>query len=267
MRKPWPLFLYAGLLYAFIFTPIVFLIVNSVNADRYGQTWGGFTTQWYVEAWSSRGVIEATLNSLAIAALTTGGSLVLGTMAAIALARRRWWVGLVIGASTYARILIPELVLALAVLVFMTTVGIARGYTTIVIGHTLFSSAYVTIIVAARLARVTPATMEAARDLGATPWRAFWRVRLWEIMPAIVASGLLVFIFSLDNVVTSFFLSGSTVTLPLYVFGLIRFEVSPMVNALGTSMLALTALLIMVFAVVNWRWAAGRPLLFRRKRA
>src|SRR5215510_10289486 len=197
MRKPWPLYVYAALLYAFIFAPIVFLIVNSVNKDRYGETWAGFTTQWYAEAWTSSGVIEATRNSLLVAAGSTALSLVLGTLAA--LGRRRRWVGLVIDGSTYARILIPEVVLALSVLVFLTTIGLVRGFATIIIGHTLFSTAYVSIIVAARLARTTPATWEAARDLGATAWRAFWRVRLWEIMPAIVASGLLVYIFSLDD--------------------------------------------------------------------
>lgn len=256
MRKPWPLYVYAVLLYGFIFAPILFLIVNSVNADRYGETWAGFTSRWYVEAWTSPGVIEATKNSLAIAAAATAVSLVLGTLAA--LGRRQWWVGAVIDASTLARILIPEVVLALSVLVFLTTIGLVRGFLTIVIGHVLFCTAYVTIIVAARLARTTPATWEAARDLGATAWRAFWRVRLWEIMPAIVASGLLVFIFSLDNVVTSLFLSGSTVTLPLYMYGLIRFEVSPMVNALGTSIMLLTSLLMVLAALANWRWATGR---------
>jgi spermidine/putrescine transport system permease protein len=256
MRKPWPLYMYAGLLYTFIFAPIIFLIVNSVNADRYGETWAGFTAQWYIQAWTGSGVIEATKNSLLVATASTALSLVLGTLAA--LGRPRWWIGVTISASTYARILIPELVLALSVLVFLTSIGFVRGFATIVIGHTLFSSAYVTIIVAARLARASPATQEAARDLGATAWRAFWRVRFWEIMPAIVASGLLVFIFSLDDVVTTYFLSGSTVTLPLYVYGLIRFEVSPVVNALGTSMMALTSILMAGFAVVNWRWAAGR---------
>jgi spermidine/putrescine transport system permease protein len=261
MRRPWPLYVYAVLLYGFIFAPILFLIVNSVNADRYGETWNGFTTQWYVEAWSSPGVIEATRNSLLVAAASTAVSLVLGTLAA--LGRRLRWVALVIDASSLARILIPEVVLALSVLVFLTSIGFVRGFATIVIGHTLFSTAYVSIIVAARLARVTPATWEAARDLGATAWRAFWRVRLWEIMPAIVAAGLLVFIFSLDNVVTSYFLSGSTVTLPLYMYGLIRFEVSPMVNALGTSIMLLTSVLMALAALANWRWSAGRQTVRR----
>ncbi len=256
MRRPWPLYVYAVLLYGFIFAPILFLIVNSVNADRYGETWKGFTTQWYVEAWSSPGVIEATRNSLLVAAASTAASLLLGTLAV--LGRRLRPVALVIDGSTLARILIPEVVLALSVLVFLTSIGFARGFTTIVIGHTLFSTAYVSIIVAARMARMTPATWEAARDLGATAWRAFWRVRLWEIMPAIVASGLLVFIFSLDNVVTSYFLSGSTVTLPLYMYGLIRFEISPMVNALGTSIMLVTSVLMALAALANWRWAVGR---------
>jgi spermidine/putrescine transport system permease protein len=256
MRRPWPLYAYAVLLYGFIFAPIIFLIVNSVNQDRYGETWTGFTTNWYLQAWTSPGVIEATRNSLLVAAASTAISLVLGTLAV--LGRRQRWVAFAIDGSTLARLLIPEVVLALAVLVFLTSIGLQRGFATIVIGHTLFSTAYVSIIVAARLARTTPATWEAARDLGATAWRAFWRVRLWEIMPAIVASGLLVFVFSLDDVVTSYFLSGSTVTLPLYMYGLIRFEISPMVNALGTSIMLLTAVLMALAALANWRWAAGR---------
>ncbi len=262
MRRPSPLYVYAGLLYLFIFAPIVVLIVNSINADRYGQSWGGFTVKWYVDAWTRSGVLEATKNSLLVAATSTAISLVLGTLAALVPAR--WWGSVVIGASTYARILIPELVLALSLLVFLSTIGLVRGFATIVIGHVQFSTAYVTIIVAARPARIVPATMEAARDLGATAWRAFWRVRLWEIMPAIVAAGLLIFIFSLDNVVTSYFLSGSTTTLPLFVFGLIRFEVSPVVNALGASMMALTSLFMVAFAIVNWRWSASRRAVFRR---
>lgn len=255
MRRPWPLYVYAVVLYAFVFTPIVFLIVNSFNSDRYGQRWTGFTTEWYTEAWSSPGVVEAARNSLVIATVSTTVSLGLGTLASIALLRRGRLMRPIISGSTYARILLPELVLALSVLIFLSEVGFARGFVSVTVGHVLFSSAYVTMIVTARLARLSPATIEAARDLGATAWRTFWRVRVWEIMPAIVASGLLVFTFSLDDVVTSYFLAGSTVTLPLYVFGLIRFEVSPMVNALGTSMMAVTTLLIAVFGLLTWRWS------------
>lgn len=264
MRKPWILYLFAALIYAFMFAPIVFLTVNSFNADRYGQHWSGFTLEWYEKAWSGAGVIAAAKNSVIIASLSTVVSLLLGTLASISLMRAAWWTKALISGSTYARMLIPELVLALAMLAFFSAIGFVRGFATVIIGHILFSSAYVTIIVSARLGRLSPATQEAARDLGASAWSAFWRVRAWEIMPAIVGSGLLVFVFSMDDVITSYFLSGSVATLPLYVFGLIRFEVSPVVNALGTSMMVATTVFMMIYAVINWRWTAGRRAMFRK---
>jgi spermidine/putrescine transport system permease protein len=256
-RRPWLLYAYALLVYLFLFAPLLLVVLNSFNDNPFRTDWRGFTTRWYEEAWDSDLAREAARNSIVIASVVAVASSILGTAGALALRRaRRWQRGFLQG-TTYARIVIPELVLALALLIFLVRVGLPRGFVGILIGHTVFCSAYVTVIVSARLAARDPATEEAARDLGATGLRTLWRVTLPEIRPAIVAGGLLALTFSLDNVVSSFFLQGSTTTLPLVIFGLIRFEVSPVVNALGTSLMAATLILMVLFLLVSWRWTLG----------
>ena len=190
----------------------------------------------------------------------TAASAVLGTIAALALSRSRRWTRALLSGVTYARIVIPELVIALALLIFFTRIGFPRGVASIILGHIVFDSAYVTIIVGARLATRDPATDEAARDLGATPWRAFRRVLLPDLMPAIIAGALLAFTFSMDDVVTSFFLSGSVNTLPLVILSLIRQEVTPAVNALGVTLMALSTTMMGFFLFLNYRWSSGRLL-------
>lgn len=263
-RRPWGLYVYAVLVYIFLLAPLVIVVVNSFNDNPFRTEWRGFTLHWYRDAWSSDLVFEAARNSLVIAVVVALVSAALGTAGALALERaKRWTLGFLQG-TTYARIVIPELVLAVALLVFLVRAEIPRGFIGITLGHVVFSSAYVTVIVSARLAARDPSTEEAARDLGATAFRAVWRVTLPELMPAIVAGSLLAFTFSLDNVVTSFFLQGSTPTLPLVIFGLIRFQVSPVVNALGTSLMAVTALSMVFFLILSWRWTLGAE---RRARA
>lgn len=263
-RRPWGLYGYALLVYVFLFAPLVIVVVNSFNASPARTDWRGFTFQWYDDAWGDDLVVEAAKNSLLIALTVALVSAVLGTTGALALQRSRRWTRAFLQGTTYARIVIPELVLALALLIFMARSGIPRGFVGMVIGHVVFCSAYVAVIVTARLAARDPATEEAARDLGATAFRAMWRVTLPEIMPAVAAGALLAFTFSLDDVVTSYFLQGSTQTLPLVIFGLIRFQVSPIVNALGTTLMAVTAVSMVLFLLLSWRWTLGAE---RRARA
>ncbi len=260
-RRPWGLYAYALLAYTFLFAPILVVAMNSFNADRFRIEWGGFTTEWYRSAWEDPATLTAAKNSLIIAAIVAVLATVIGTATALYLRRSGRWTGTLIQGTTYARLIIPELLLAIALLILFSRLSFQRGLPTIVIGHVVLNSAYVTVIVGARLAQREAFTEEAARDLGATPWRAFRRVTLPEIMPAVVAGGILAFTFSLDNVVGSFFLSGSTNTLPLVILSLIRFEVSPTVNALGMSLTAATGLAMIAFLLLNWRRAgdsAGR---------
>jgi len=252
-RRPWGLYAYAALAYAFLFAPIVVVAVNSFNADRFRIRWGGFTTHWYTSAWSDSSTVAAARTSLIIAVIVAVAATAIGTATALYLRRSGRWTGALVSGTTYARLVIPELLLAIALLILFSRLSIGRGMLTIVIGHVVLNSAYVTVIIGARLAQREQFTEEAARDLGATPFRAFRRVPLPEIMPAVVASAILAFTFSLDNVVSSFFLSGSTNTLPLVILSLIRFEVSPAVNALGMSLTAVTAVAMVAFLLVNRR--------------
>lgn len=256
-RRPWLLYTTAGVAYVFLFAPIVLVVLNSFNANSALSGWGGFTLHWYGNAWSNPLVVTGAENSVIIALVVTAASAVLGTAAALALSRSRRWLRAMLTGVTYARIVIPELVIALALLIFFTRIGFPRGLASIMLGHIVFDSAYVTIIVSARLASRDPATDEAARDLGATPWRAFRRVLLPDLMPAIVTSALLAFTFSLDDVVTSFFLSGSVNTLPLVILSLIRQEVTPAVNAIGVTLMAVSTTMMGLFVYLNYRWVGG----------
>jgi spermidine/putrescine transport system permease protein len=257
-RRPWLLYVAAAVAYVFLFAPITLVIINSFNSNSELSGWGGFTFRWYGQAWGNSIVVNGAENSLLIAVVVTAASAVLGTGAALALHRSRRWTRAILNGVTYARIVIPELVIALALLIFFSRIGFPRGVASIILGHIVFDSAYVTIIVSARLASRDAATDEAARDLGATPWRAFRRVLLPDLMPAIITSALLAFTFSLDDVVTSFFLSGSVNTLPLVILSLIRQQVTPAVNALGVTLMAVSTTMMGVFVYLNYRWSGGR---------
>lgn len=255
-RRPWGFYAVASLIYVFLFAPILLVIVNSFNKDVYSISWKGFTLHWYSEAWSNPTVIAAAKTSLIIAVSVTVIATVIGTAGALALERSGRLTRGLIQLTIYGRLVIPELVLAIALLILLTRLNVTRGTLTIIIGHVVFDTAYVTVIVAARLAARDPSTEEAARDLGATRFRAFRRVTLPEILPAVAAAALLAFTFSLDDVVTSYFLSGSTNTLPLVILSFIRFNASPVVNALGTSLLVVNSICLSAFLAVNWRRAA-----------
>ena len=256
-RRPWGFYLVIAAIYLFLFAPIVLVIINSFNSDTYSLHWKGFTLHWYQEAWGNPTVVSAAETSLVIAVIVTAAATVIGTAGALALQRCRRFTRTLIQMTIYGRLIIPELVLAIALLILLTRLGIPLGPDTIVIGHIVFDTAYVTLIVGARLAGRDSATEEAARDLGATRWRAFRRVTLPEIMPAVIAAALLAFTFSLDDVVTSYFLSGSTNTLPLVILSFIRFNVSPVVNALGTSLLVVNSICLGAFLTISWRRAAS----------
>lgn len=256
-RRPWGLGSIVALIYVFLFAPIILVIVNSFNKDIYSIHWKGFTLKWYSEAWGNPTVVAAAKTSLIIAVIVTVIATAIGTASALALQRCGRLMRRLIQVTIYGRLVIPELVLAIALLIVLTRLNAPLGVSTIILGHVVFDTAYVTLIVGARLAGRDPATEEAARDLGATRFRAFRRVTLPEIMPAVIAAALLAFTFSLDDVVTSYFLSGSTNTLPLVILSFIRFNVSPVVNALGTSLLVVNSICLAAFLALNWRRAAS----------
>lgn len=224
-----------------LYLPIVMVFVNSFNADRGLARWGGLTTHWFAEVWRDERIRDDFANSLVIALASTVLSLVIAVTAALwmrqASARGRKWFEL----TTVMRLVLPEIVVAVGLFVLFRRLDFPLGYTTIIIGHTVFLSAYATIVVQARATSMGTTLEAAAADLGATPWRTFQRVTLPQLMPAIVVAGLLVFTFSVDDLITSQFLGGGAVeTLPVLLLGLIRHQVTPQVNAVGSILILLT---------------------------
>jgi ABC-type spermidine/putrescine transport system permease subunit II len=242
-----------------LWVPLGLVVANSLNADELLVGWGGFTTQWYGEALSDSRVRSSFVTSLEVAAVSTALAVAIALTASM-WARRASRRGRgMLDASTYMRIILPETVIAIGLFLLLRRFDVALGLATVVIGHVVFNSAYATIVLQARFATMTPDLEEAAADLGATPWRTFRRVTLPSILPALIVASLLVFTFSLDNVVTSLFLGGTdTETLPVLLLGKIRIRVTPEVNAIGVLvMLATTALLAIAAVILGLRSAAG----------
>jgi spermidine/putrescine transport system permease protein len=225
-------------------------VLFSFNAGRRPTAWRGFTTDWYARALANDELLAALGNSLVIAAATTALALVLGTAAALALHRLRRGRAVLEGALALP-IVAPEICMGVATLVFFARVlpwppglGWPLNLGPIVCAHTAFAFPFVAVVVRARLATLNPEAEEAARDLGAGPWRALWDVVIPHLAPSLIAGALLAFTLSLDDFVITFFASGpDTVTFPVKVYSMVRFSVTPEVNAISTLLLVLTVAL------------------------
>ena len=239
---------------AILYIPILVLIGYSFNASPLVNVWGGFSTNWYGQLWHNRQLLEAALLSLEVAVSASTGAVILGTLAAVALVRFARFPGrLLLTGMVNAPLVMPEIITGITqLLLFVSMVQLLswphRGFTTIVISHVTFCTAYVTITVQARLASADRSLEEAAMDLGAGPTRAFLEITLPIIAPAIVSSWLLCFTLSLDDLVISSFVSGpGASTLPMVIYSKVKLGVSPDINALaslivcGVGVLILTA--------------------------
>lgn len=250
----------SALILAFLWLPLIAVAVNSFNTDTLMAGWGGGTTHWYHLAFGDENVRAGLRTTLVIATLSTIVSLIVAVSGAL------WWrraprrARAVYDGFVYARIILPEVVFATSLFFLFLKVHFTLGLGAIVIGHSVWNSAYATVIIQARLVDLDPALEEAAADLGATPWRAFRRVTLMTLLPAIVAAGLLAFTFSFDDVVTSFFLGGtSQPPLPIVMFGMIRFRITPEINAIGVMVMLFTvALMSLAVTTLAAAGAVGR---------
>ena len=250
MRPSWTrhiLATHTALAYAFLYAPIVVLVVFSFNAGRQASVWRGFSLAWYDALANDRPLREAALNSLAVAGATTLLSTTIGTLAAIGLSRYRFRGQGFTRALLYLPIVIPEIVLGVALLTLFGGLGVDPGLTTVVLAHVVFTVSYVAVVVKARLAGLDRTLEEAATDLGAGPVGAFVRVTLPRLVPGIVAAALLVFTLSLDDYVVTSLVSGvGSQTLPVRVYSMLRVAVTPEVNAACTVLLAVTVALVAV---------------------
>lgn len=240
-RRSIALYTALALGYAFLYGPIASLVVYSFNASPLVTVWAGFSTRWYAALVANERILGAAWLSLRIATITATLAVVLGTLAAIALARLRPFRGRAgLAALVTAPLVMPEVIIGLSMLLLFVALDQAigwpeRGWTTIAIAHVTFAMAYVTVVVQARLADVDPALEEAAMDLGARPAKVFFVVTLPLIAPALAAGWLLAFTLSLDDLVIASFVAGpGATTLPMVVYSSARLGVSPEINALAT---------------------------------
>jgi len=251
--RRWWLRAWLALTFVFLYAPIAILVVFSFNDSRRNIVWQGFTLDYYVKAANNVSLIEAFTNSLVIAALSTVISVVLGGLLALALHRFRFPGRPALEAANQLPIVVPEICMGVALLVFFAEVGWPHdlvwplSLSNIVAGHVAFSFPFVAVVVRARLQGFDRAQEEASRDLGASEWQTLRRITLPYMRPGLIAGGLLAMTLSLDDFVITFFTSGpETLTFPVKVYSMVRFGATPEVNAASTVLIAITIALTVV---------------------
>ncbi|HAM81694.1 ABC transporter permease [Ornithinibacillus bavariensis] len=252
------LFSFSLLVFLFFYIPILFVIIFSFNDSKLGTVWTGFTLEWYGSLFKNSQLIGATLSSLYIAVITTIIATILGTLAALALHRYTFIGKKSVEFLFYIPVVIPDIVVAVALLAIYGLLNMSLGLNTAIPGHVAITISYVMLVVLARLSSFDSSLEEAAKDLGANEWQTFWRVTFPLIFPGIMAGALLAFTISLDEFVISFFTLGpGSNTLPVLVYSMVRLGVSPEVNALSTIIILL---MVIVVVVVGLRMRKGENL-------
>jgi spermidine/putrescine transport system permease protein len=242
-RRPW-LWTAALVAYAFLYVPLIIVVVYSFNNSRLNAEWVGFTIDWYRKLFANEEMLAAAGNSLLIGLTASLVSTVLGTMAGVAMYRYKTRLLPVLVLTPIA---IPEILMGVSLMIFFVLINFTLGLVSVALAHIAFCIGFVAIVVRARLAGMDESLTEAARDCGATPWNAFRYVTLPLIMPGVIAGALMAFTLSIDDFVITFFTAGAgTVTLPLAIYSMIKIAVTPEVNAVSTLLMLLTLVLIVV---------------------
>jgi len=252
-RKLPPLrIIYACLIYIFLYLPIAVVVAFSFNTSKMNIVFEGFTLEWYVKMWSNEALMDAFANTLIVAIVSTFLSTVLGTLCAVGLNRFEFKLKGLISSALYIPIVIPELVFAIAVLIFFSMVNIPMSMFTLIVSHVTFSMPFVVITVRSRMAGFDKSIEEASRDLGANELHTFFRVTLPMIAPGVMSGAMLALTLSLDDVVVSFFTAGAdSQTLPLKILGMVKKGISPDVNALSTLIIIGTVILLVTTTVIQ----------------
>lgn len=257
-RGRWKLYTFLGLGFAFLYIPVLLLIVYSFNESRLVTVWSGFSTKWYGQLLQDRQLLDAAWLSVRIAATNACFAVVLGTLAANALVRH----GKFRGRTSFqllltAPLVMPEVITGLSLLLLFVTMEQVvgwpdgRGFTTITIAHITFSMAYVAVVVRSRLSQMDRSLEEAAMDLGARPLRVYMSITLPLIAPALLSGWLLAFTLSLDDLVISTFVAGpGSTTLPMVVYSSVRMGVSPKINALASIVVLIVSVAVIIAGFV-----------------
>ncbi len=236
------------LIYGFLYLPIFVLVLYSFNQAPRGASWQGFTLDWYFRLMGNGELLRALQNSLKVGLIATVFSTVTGTMAALALVRYDFRGKAFFDSAIFIPMLIPEIVMGVALLTIFVGVGVRLSLLTVILAHIAFCSSYVAVTVKARLHGFNRTLEEASMDLGADEWTTFRKVTLPLIFPGILAGAMLAFTLSFDDFVITFFNAGvGATTLPLKIYSMLKFGVTPEINAISTLMLTVTFVLMIVF--------------------
>ena len=241
--------------FAFLYLPILLLVLYSFNDSRLVTVWGGFSTRWYASLLANQQLLDAGWMTLKIALVVSTLATLLGTLAGVTLARFPAFLGRTLFAGMVsAPLVMPEVILGLSLLLLFVSLGVARGFWTVVIAHTTFAMCYVAVIVQSRLAGFDRSLEEAAMDLGAPPLRTFMLVTLPLIAPALVAGWLLAFTLSLDDLVIASFTTGpGATTLPMRIYSQVRLGVTPEINAVSTVLVGLVTVAVVAASLAQRR--------------
>ncbi|MEL6523554.1 MAG: ABC transporter permease subunit [Pseudomonadota bacterium] len=239
--------------FAFLYIPIIILMIYSFNDSRLVTVWGGWSTKWYGEVLRDEAYLNAAWISLKVAFLSSTLATVLGTMAAITLVRAGRFPGrFLFSGMIYAPLVMPEVITGLSLLLLFISMDVDRGIGTVILAHTTFAMCFVSVVVSSRLVSFDQSLEEAAMDLGAGPFEAFWLVTLPIIAPAVASGWLLAFTLSLDDLVIASFASGpGATTLPMKIFSSVRLGVSPEINALSTLLVCAVTVGVIVASLIS----------------
>jgi len=236
--------------FLFLYTPILILVVFSFNSSRFVSHWEGFSLRWYRELFTNSAMGAALRNSLVVAGASTTLSTVFGTMVALAMERYRFKGKTAFDALLYLPIIIPDIAMAVMLLLFFVMANFGLSLVTIIISHVAFNISFVAVVVRARLVGFDRSLEEAAQDLGANEVQTFWHVTLPLLMPGILGGALLAFTLSLDDFVITFFTAGvGATTLPLRIYSMVKLGVTPEINAVSTLLLTASMILVMLSLV------------------
>jgi putrescine transport system permease protein len=250
---------------AFLYLPIVILVIYSFNASRLVAVWGGWSMHWYAELLGDAPLLDSAFISLRVALVSASAATVLGTLAAVALVRFGQFRGrLLFSAMIYAPLVMPEVITGLSMLLLFVAIAVDRGFWTVAIAHTTMAMCFVTVIITARLADFDMSLEEAAMDLGASPLHTFAAVTLPLIFPAIAAAWMLAFALSLDDLVIASFTTGpGATTLPIRIYSEVRLGVKPEMNAVCSIMVGVVGIVVIAASLLAKfnaaRTAPARP--------
>ncbi|NEI34019.1 ABC transporter permease subunit [Rhizobium leguminosarum] len=241
--------------FAFLYLPIVLLVIFSFNESKLVTVWGGFSTKWYVSLMSNQALLDAAWVTLRVGLLSATLATILGTMAALTLVRYTRFRGrMLFSGMVYAPLVMPEVITGLSLLLLFVAIGLDRGFWTITLAHTTLTMCFVAVVVQSRLLSFDHSIEEAAQDLGAPPVRTFFEITLPIIAPAVASGWILAFTLSLDDLVIASFTSGpGATTLPMRIYSQVRLGVTPEINAVCTILIGIVAVGVICASIITKR--------------